>query len=185
LYIVLLIPYVIEENEAKIQNFIEDVFSITRRDGFTLEVTMRIAVIDGQGGGMGKVIIEKMRKEFREQVDILALGTNALATSAMLKAGANEGATGENAIVYNSKEIDLIIGSLSIIMANSMLGELTPKMAEAIVTSKARKLLIPIYRGNIDIIGLATEPLPHLVDALLVQIKKTWLGPSLTGSAKN
>lgn len=133
---------------------------------------MRIAVIDGQGGGMGKVIIEKMRKEFREQINILALGTNALATSAMLKAGANEGATGENAIAYNSKDLDLIIGSLSIIMANSMLGELTPKMAEEIMNSKARKLLIPIYRGNIDIIGLPTEPLPHLVDALMVQIKK-------------
>ena len=133
---------------------------------------MRIAVIDGQGGGMGKVIIEKVRKEFRDQVDILALGTNALATSAMLKAGANEGATGENAIVYNSNETDLIIGSLSIIMANAMLGELTPKMAEVITNSKARKLLIPIYRGNIDIVGLETEPLPHLVEALIVQMKR-------------
>ncbi len=133
---------------------------------------MRIAVIDGQGGGMGRVIIEKLRKEFREQVDILALGTNALATSAMLKAGANEGATGENAIIHNSKDIDFIIGSLSIIMANAMLGELTPKMAEVITNSKARKLLIPIYRGNIDIIGLKTEPLPHLVDILLLEIKR-------------
>jgi len=133
---------------------------------------MRIAVIDGQGGGMGKVIVEKLRKEFRDQVDILALGTNALATSAMLKAGANEGATGENAIVYNSKNVDIIIGSLSIIMANAMLGELTPKMAEAIASSKVRKLLIPIYRGNIDIIGLVVEPLPHLADALILQIKK-------------
>jgi hypothetical protein len=133
---------------------------------------MRIVVIDGQGGGMGKVIIEKIRKEFKEQIDILALGTNALATSAMLKAGANEGATGENAIVNNCKDIDCIIGSLSIIMANSMLGELTPKMAEVITTSKARKILIPLYRGNIDIIGLKTEPLPHLVDGVLFEIKK-------------
>ncbi|MBP2659215.1 MAG: hypothetical protein H6Q69_2247 [Firmicutes bacterium] len=133
---------------------------------------MRIVVIDGQGGGMGKVIIEKIRKEFKEQIDILALGTNALATSAMLKAGANEGATGENAIVHNCKDIDCIIGSLSIIMANSMLGELTPKMAEVITTSKARKILIPLYRGNIDIIGLKTEPLPHLVDGVLLEIKK-------------
>lgn len=133
---------------------------------------MRIAVIDGQGGGMGKVIIDKIRKEFREQVDILALGTNALATAAMLKAGANEGATGENAIMHNCKDIEYIVGSLSIIMANSMLGELTPKMAEVITSSKARKLLIPIYRGNVDIIGLKTEPLPHLVDSLLLEIKK-------------
>lgn len=143
-----------------------DVFRLVR------EVTMRIVVIDGQGGGIGKVIIEKLRKEFREQADILALGTNALATSAMLKAGANEGATGENAVVYNSKDCDYIIGSLSIIMANSMLGELTPKMAVAITNSKARKLLIPLYRGNIYIIGLQSEPFPHLVDALIVQIKK-------------
>lgn len=133
---------------------------------------MRIAVIDGQGGGMGKIIIEKIRKEFREDADILALGTNALATSAMLKAGANEGATGENAIVYNSQDVDLIVGSLSIIMANAMLGELTPKMAEVITNSKARKMLIPIYRGNVDIIGLQTEPLPHLVDSLVLEIKK-------------
>lgn len=133
---------------------------------------MRIIVIDGQGGGMGKVIIEKLRREFRDQADILALGTNALATAAMLKAGANEGATGENAIVYNSNAADFIVGSLSVIMANAMLGELTPKMAEVITNSKARKLLIPIYRGNIEIVGLETEPLPHLVDALIVQIKR-------------
>ncbi|GMB00170.1 DUF3842 family protein [Pelosinus sp. IPA-1] len=133
---------------------------------------MRIAVVDGQGGGMGKFIIEKIRKEFKEQIEILALGTNALATSSMLKAGANEGATGENAIVYNSQEVDLIIGSLSIIMANAMLGELTPKMAEVITNSKARKLLIPIYRGNVDIIGMSADPLPHLVDSLIMQVRQ-------------
>jgi hypothetical protein len=136
------------------------------------EESMRIAVVDGQGGGMGKFIIEKIRKEFKEQIEILALGTNALATSSMLKAGANEGATGENAIVYNSQEVDLIIGSLSIIMANAMLGELTPKMAEVITNSKARKLLIPIYRGNVDIIGMSADPLPHLVDSLIIQIRQ-------------
>jgi len=133
---------------------------------------MRIAVVDGQGGGMGKFIIEKIRKEFKEQIEILALGTNALATSSMLKAGANEGATGENAIIYNSQDVDLIIGSLSIIMANAMLGELTPKMAEVITNSKARKLLIPIYRGNVDIIGMSADPLPHLVDSLIMQIRQ-------------
>lgn len=133
---------------------------------------MRIAVVDGQGGGMGKFIIERIRKEFKEQIEILALGTNALATSSMLKAGANEGATGENAIIYNSQEVDFIIGSLSIIMANAMLGELTPKMAEVITNSKARKLLIPIYRGNVDIIGMSADPLPHLVDALILKIRQ-------------
>lgn len=135
---------------------------------------MRVAVIDGQGGGMGRVIIERLKKEFHETIEILALGTNALATAAMLKAGANEGATGENAIVYNMNEVDVVVGSLSIIVANSMLGELTPKMAEAISTSKARKILIPVYRGNMDIIGVQNQPLPHFVDLLISQIKIRW-----------
>ncbi len=133
---------------------------------------MRIAVIDGQGGGMGKVIIDRLRKEFHDKIEILALGTNALATAAMLKAGANEGATGENAIIYNAGEVDWIVGSLSIIVANSMQGELTPQMATAISSSKTRKLLLPIHRSNIEIIGLKSEPLPHLVEALLGQIRK-------------
>ncbi|MGI6091509.1 MAG: DUF3842 family protein [Veillonellaceae bacterium] len=133
---------------------------------------MRIAVIDGQGGGMGKVIIERLRREFHDKVEVLALGTNSLATAAMLKAGANEGATGENAIIYNANEVDWIVGSLSIIVANSMQGELSPNMAAAIASSKAKKLLLPIHRSNIEIIGIAAEPLPHLVEMLLAQIRK-------------
>lgn len=135
---------------------------------------MRVGVIDGQGGGMGKVIVERLRREFKDNVEILALGTNALATAAMLKAGANEGATGENAIIYNSNEVDLLVGSLSIIVANSMLGELTPAAAAAIAGSKAKKLLLPIHRSNIEIIGLTVEPLPHLVDIMLMQIRR-WI----------
>ncbi len=135
---------------------------------------MRVAVIDGQGGGMGRVIIEKLRREFHEHISILALGTNALATAAMLKAGANEGATGENALIYNMDKVDFIIGSLSLIVANSMLGELTPSMAEKISTANARKLLIPVYRANITIIGLNSEPLPYYVDLLITEIKTLW-----------
>ncbi len=133
---------------------------------------MRIAVIDGQGGGIGKAIIDRVRKEFRDSIDIIALGTNALATFAMVKAGANEGATGEYAIAYNVSQVDYIAGSLSIIVPNSMLGELTPQIAAAIANSKARKMLLPIHRNNIDVIGLKAEPLPHLIDRLLAQIKK-------------
>lgn len=133
---------------------------------------MKVAVIDGQGGGIGKVITEKLRKEFSEKLDIFAFGTNALATSAMLKAGANEGATGENAIVQNMSEMDIIIGSVGVVVAHSMMGELTPPMAEAIGKSKARKLLLPINRCGITIIGAAAEPLPHLIDALLAQMKE-------------
>lgn len=135
---------------------------------------MKVAVVDGQGGGIGKVITEKLRKEFGERMEIYAFGTNALATAALLKAGANEGATGENAIIQNMSEMDIIVGPLGIIVAHSMLGELTPRMAEAIAKSKARKLLLPINRVRIDVIGAKAEPLPHLVNELLLQVKTVW-----------
>lgn len=134
---------------------------------------MRIAVIDGQGGGIGKTIVEKLRKELPEDVEIIALGTNALATSYMLKAGANEGATGENAIVVNAGKVDIIMGTVGIIAANSMLGELTPLMAKAIAESPARKVLLPLNRCNIEIVGVdKNEPLPHLTDKAVQSLKK-------------
>ena len=134
---------------------------------------MRIAVIDGQGGGIGMTIVEKLRKELLEDVEIIALGTNALATSYMLKAGANEGATGENAIVVNAGKVDIIMGTVGIIAANSMLGELTPLMAKAIAESPAKKILLPLNRCNIEIVGVdKNEPLPHLTDKAVQSLKK-------------
>lgn len=132
---------------------------------------MRIAVIDGQGGGIGKYVTERLRKELPDDIEILALGTNALATAAMLKAGANEGATGENAVVFTSGQVDLIVGPIGIIMANSMLGEVTPRMAEAIASSRARKILLPVTRRSLEIAGYESQPLPHLVDSLMKKIK--------------
>jgi len=133
---------------------------------------VRVAVIDGQGGGIGKHITEKLRKHFPEDLEILALGTNALATSVMLKAGANEGASGENAVVCNVCRVDAIVGPVSIVMPNAMLGELTPRMAEAIVASPAPKILVPLVRGGIELVGVRAEPLPHLVDELVQRLKK-------------
>jgi NAD(P)-dependent dehydrogenase (short-subunit alcohol dehydrogenase family) len=133
---------------------------------------MRIAVIDGQGGGMGKTIVEKLRLEFGHNLEILALGTNALATALMLKAGANEGASGENAITYNSPRVDVIIGPIGIIAANSMLGELTPTIAKAIAESPAKKILIPMNKCNIQIAGVKNEPLPHQVDNAIMLLRE-------------
>jgi len=133
---------------------------------------VRIAVIDGQGGGIGKHITEKLRKELPEETEILALGTNALATSVMLRAGANEGASGENAVVYNAPRVDIIVGPLSILVPNAMMGELTPHMAAAIANSPARKVLLPLIRGNIELVGLSPEPLPHLIDVMVQRIKQ-------------
>jgi NAD(P)-dependent dehydrogenase (short-subunit alcohol dehydrogenase family) len=132
---------------------------------------MRIAVIDGQGGGIGKAIIEKLRQECDARIEILALGTNALATALMLKAGANEGASGENAIVVNAVKVDMIIGAIGIVLANSMLGELTPLMAKAIAESPAQKILIPLNRSNIQIAGTIKKPLPHYVDDAVELVK--------------
>jgi hypothetical protein len=130
-----------------------------------------IAVVDGQGGGIGSVIIKRLREAFAEQVEVIALGTNAMATGAMLKAGANRGASGENAIVQTVRTPDFLIGSLAIVLANSMMGELTPRMAEAISTSPAMKLLLPLRTSDLEIVGIPKEPLPHLVDHLIKKIQ--------------
>jgi len=135
---------------------------------------VRIAIVDGQGGGIGKHITEKLRRELPEGAEILALGTNALATAVMLRAGANEGASGENAVVLNAGRVDLIAGPISIVVPNSMLGELTPKMAEAIAQSAAAKILLPLIPGRTTIVGLKSEPLPHLIDELVRKVKELW-----------
>lgn len=133
---------------------------------------MKIAVIDGQGGGIGKAIVEKIREELGYDIELLALGTNPLATSLMLKAGANEGASGENAIVFNAPKVDIIIGSIGIIAANSMLGELSPAMARAVSESSAKKVLLPVNRCQIYIAGAKNEPLPHYIEEAVAIIKQ-------------
>ena len=133
---------------------------------------MRIAIIDAQGGGIGKAVIEKLRQTFGNELDIDAFGTNALATALMLKAGANEGATGENAISVSVSRFDVIIGSISIIAANSMFGELTPRMAAAIAESPGLKILIPLNKYNIQIAGVKSEPLPHYIDEAVILLQK-------------
>ena len=131
-----------------------------------------VAVIDGQGGGIGSLMIKHLRENLAEEVEIIGLGTNAMATGAMLKAGANKGASGENAIVQTVKTVDVIIGTTGILLANSMMGELTPKMAEAVATSPATKCLLPLRIPEVEIIGAPKEPLPHLVDQLVKRIKE-------------
>ncbi len=132
----------------------------------------RIAIIDGQGGGIGALIIKALREAFGETIEIVALGTNSTATSAMMKARANKGATGENAIVRNASKVDIITGPLSIVLANGMLGELTPRIAEAVASSSAKRYLLPVNQEGVDIIGVVKDPLPHMIDKLISLIKE-------------
>ena len=112
-----------------------------------------ISVMDGQGGGIGKSIVSKLRKQIPKDsgITICALGTNSTATNNMIKAGADIGATGQNAIVRTARESHIILGPMAIVAANSMLGELTPAMALAVSSCSARKILIPLNRCNITI----------------------------------
>ena len=127
----------------------------------------RICVIDGQGGGIGSTVIKKIADNYGDAVDIIALGTNAIATAQMLKSRANRGASGENAIVQTVKSVDIVIGAIGIVMAHSMMGEVTPGMAEAVAASPAKKLLIPLTQERVEIIGTTSIPLPKLVEELI------------------
>jgi len=128
---------------------------------------LRIGVVDGQGGGIGAALIKRLKEVYGEDHEIIALGTNAVATAQMMKARANRGASGENAICRTVAGLDVILGALSIVLANSMMGELTPKMAEAIASSPAPKILLPLTQERVEIVGLAPEPLPHLVEKIV------------------
>ncbi len=128
---------------------------------------MILMVVDGQGGGIGAAVIKRLREVFGHGLVVYALGTNSVATSRMMKAGANKGATGENAIKRTAPAVDAIIGPLAVIMPNSMMGELTPSMAEAVSTSNASKILIPLTQENINVVGVQGEPLPHLVERVI------------------
>jgi hypothetical protein len=132
---------------------------------------MKIAVIDSQGGGIGKTIVEKLRAELEETTNILALGTNAYATAAMLKAGANEGASGENAIIVNAPKVDIIVGCIGILAAGSMLGEITPNIASAVSMSKANKVLIPFGKCMIHVVGVIGKPVTYYIDNAVSVIK--------------
>lgn len=126
---------------------------------------MKIMVMDGQGGGVGRSLIEELHSRYPE-AELIAVGTNATATSNMMKGGTSEGATGENAVVYNSARVDAILGPIGIVMANAMLGEITPRMAEAVASSDAPILLIPMSRCSAQVMGVENRKLAdHIREA--------------------
>lgn len=126
-------------------------------------MTMNIAVVDGQGGGIGRAIVAKVKEAFPD-IRIIALGTNAVATGQMLKAGADDGATGENAIIHNMEHVDVVLGVIGILNANSMMGELSPAMATAIGGSHTYKILLPINRCHIHVVSVEELSLGAHID---------------------
>lgn len=126
-----------------------------------------ICIIDGHGGGIGAVIIKYIRQFHENRFDLLAIGTNAIATSAMLRAGAHKGASGENALIRNVPRVDVIIGPVSITWSNAGLGEITPLMARAVMDSPAPKILLPLHQENVHLMHFTEkEPLPHQATAI-------------------
>ena len=131
---------------------------------------MRIVVIDGQGGGIGRSLVERIRSELPD-VQIVAVGTNSLATSAMLKAGANVGATGENAVICNVKHADVVAGPIGMMVANSLWGEITPAMASAVSESPAQKVLIPVEQCHVHVAGVVEKPMSQYIEDAVAVIR--------------
>ena len=132
---------------------------------------MKIVIIDGQGGGLGKLLTARMKKEL-PQAEITAVGTNSIATAAMMKAGADRGATGENAVLVCCRDADVIVGPVGIVIADALLGEITPKMARAIGQARAKRVLIPLNLCDNRIVGAADKPMSWFVDQAVAAIKE-------------
>ena len=132
---------------------------------------MKAVVIDGQGGRLGQMIVEAICKE-ELPMDLYAIGTNSIATSAMLKAGASQGATGENPVVVACRDADVIIGPIAIVSADSLLGEITPAMATAIGQSRALKLLLPVSHCDNQVVGVKNLTMNEMVKETVSELKK-------------
>ena len=125
---------------------------------------MEILVIDGQGGRIGQQLIKAILTRY-PQVEVTAIGTNSLATSALLKGGASQGATGENALLVACRRADVILGPLGIVIADALLGEITPAMAAAVCQSSAARVLIPVNHCDNIVVGVPAQPIGQLVTA--------------------
>lgn len=132
---------------------------------------MMILVVDGQGGGLGRLLIRELKGAF-PQAEIAAVGTNSTAANAMMKAGADFAATGENAVVVNCRHADIIVGAVGIVIADSMWGEITPRMAQAVGQSDARRVLIPINLCSNLVVGVSEMSMSKLVQAAVDTVRR-------------
>ncbi len=133
---------------------------------------MIVAVIDGMGGGIGAQIVAQLRQELPLDVEVLALGTNAVATDKMMKARANRGASGENAIRVSIGQADFILAPIGVVVPNSLMGEVTPTIAEAIASAPGRKLLLPINQPHFEVVGIEWKALTKQISAAIEVIRQ-------------
>ena len=133
---------------------------------------MVIAVVDGMGGGIGAQIVTQLRQALPLDVEIIALGTNAIATDRMMKAKANRGASGENAIRASINQADFILASIGVVVPNSMMGEVTPAIAEAIASARGFKLLLPINQPHFEIVGIEWKALTKQISQAIEMIRE-------------
>ena len=131
---------------------------------------MKVVIIDGQGGSLGKALTEKIKN--RVNCQIYAIGTNSIATAAMLKAGAHYGATGENPVSVACRDADVIMGPAGIIAADSLLGEITPRMAASVAVSRAYKILIPVSKCRIYMAGVAEMSFGQAIDCAVAELER-------------
>lgn len=131
---------------------------------------MMILVVDGQGGGLGRLLVRELKGAF-PQAEIAAVGTNSTAANAMMKAGADFAATGENAVVVNCRHADVIVGPIGIVIADALLGEITPAMAAAVCQSGAKRVLVPINHCENYVVGVPEQPVSQLVSAAAQKVK--------------
>ena len=135
----------------------------------------KVLVIDGQGGGLGRQLVSALAAACPE-AELTAVGTNSLAANAMLKAGASRAATGENAVVVNCRRADVIVGPIGIVIADALLGEITPAMAAAVCQSGARRVLVPINHCENYVVGVPDQPVSQLVAAAAQNVKELCSG---------
>lgn len=135
----------------------------------------KVLVIDGQGGGLGRQLVSVLAAACPE-AELTAVGTNSLAANAMLKAGASRAATGENAVVVNCRRTDVIVGPIGIVIADALLGEITPAMAAAVCQSGAKRVLVPINHCENYVVGVPDQPVSQLVAAAAQKVKELCSG---------
>lgn len=132
---------------------------------------MDVLVIDGQGGGIGKQLVAAIKKNL-PKITVTAVGTNTIATAAMMKAGADYAATGENAVIVNARRAKIIVGPIGIVIADSLLGEITANMANAIAMSSAKRVLIPVNHCDNIVVGVADLNVGKLLQDVIDEIGK-------------